>query len=293
MKFKLNNIVYADDVKDDVKHKKKTCPIPDHHKRMKESKGVCPVPHGNNNNNNKSEPSDGPDRELHPFVISAHLKSMQNKSNDPNDDTPLSKIPSTGRGNSEDGKYWENPSANQLYRSLKRKNKGIDHNDAASVAHIHEAVTSQTWDQIMEYEADYGVSSKCKVNDIKLARFQGMYGIDSYKAKFMGFFFGLKPYDRHDWTIDRCGQEVKYIIDYYAIPVDDANDVQEDVNHTHNIKGDKEHIETTQETTTSIQQKKPQELMYTIDARPAPTFMGMVNRMRKAFQRYRNDESFW
>lgn len=23
------------------------------------------------------------------------------------------------------------------------------------------------------------------------------------------------PFDRHDWIVDRCGKEVRYIIDYY------------------------------------------------------------------------------
>jgi len=23
------------------------------------------------------------------------------------------------------------------------------------------------------------------------------------------------PFDRHDWVIDRCGKQVRYIIDYY------------------------------------------------------------------------------
>lgn len=26
--------------------------------------------------------------------------------------------------------------------------------------------------------------------------------------------FGL-PFDRHDWVVDRCGQEVRYVIDFY------------------------------------------------------------------------------
>ena len=25
-----------------------------------------------------------------------------------------------------------------------------------------------------------------------------------------------KPFDRHDWTIDRCGTDVRYVIDYYS-----------------------------------------------------------------------------
>lgn len=26
---------------------------------------------------------------------------------------------------------------------------------------------------------------------------------------------GLEPFDRHDWVVDRCGREVRYIIDFY------------------------------------------------------------------------------
>ena len=23
------------------------------------------------------------------------------------------------------------------------------------------------------------------------------------------------PFDRHDWVVDRCGNEIRYVIDYY------------------------------------------------------------------------------
>ena len=26
---------------------------------------------------------------------------------------------------------------------------------------------------------------------------------------------GQLPFDRHDWWVDRCGQEVRYVIDFY------------------------------------------------------------------------------
>lgn len=26
---------------------------------------------------------------------------------------------------------------------------------------------------------------------------------------------GLAPFDRHDWVVDRCGKEVRYVIDFY------------------------------------------------------------------------------
>jgi len=25
-----------------------------------------------------------------------------------------------------------------------------------------------------------------------------------------------KPFDRHDWTVDRCGVQVEYVIDFYS-----------------------------------------------------------------------------
>lgn len=28
------------------------------------------------------------------------------------------------------------------------------------------------------------------------------------------------PFDRHDWVIDRCGTEVRYVIDYYDGDID-------------------------------------------------------------------------
>jgi cytochrome c heme-lyase len=27
-----------------------------------------------------------------------------------------------------------------------------------------------------------------------------------------------RPFDRHDWFVSRCGQEVRYVIDYYEAP---------------------------------------------------------------------------
>jgi cytochrome c heme-lyase len=39
------------------------------------------------------------------------------------------------------------------------------------------------------------------------------------------------PFDRHDWVVDRCGQDHRYIIDYYAEPTseDDVPNIFLDV----------------------------------------------------------------
>lgn len=34
-------------------------------------------------------------------------------------------------------------------------------------------------------------------------------------ARLMGWIGGPLPFDRHDWYVDRCGEEVRYVIDFY------------------------------------------------------------------------------
>lgn len=59
-----------------------------------------------------------------------------------------------------------------------------------------------------------------------------------------------KPFDRHDWIVDRCGKEVRYILDFY--------------------KG--EEVE-----------NKPVSIH--LDIRPALTFEGFIDRMRRIINR--------
>lgn len=105
---------------------------------------ACPVPH--------SEPQVGQERRPLGPVNHGYVIDRPNDPNDPMEYVPDSRIPAAGRGNSEDGKDWLNPSAGQLYRALTRKDKSIDVNDAMGVASVHEWVTAQTWEEIMVYE---------------------------------------------------------------------------------------------------------------------------------------------
>jgi len=177
---------------------------------------------------------------------SAHVDTKAlSEIKDVDDIVPPQSIPATGRGNSEDGKTWLNPSANQLYRALKRKEKPIDKENAWSVAQVHVAVTDNTWKEIMEYEALH--RDQCA--NAKLDRFSGQDGNYSLKARFFHFFLGRDyPFDRHDWIVNRCGKEVRYVIDY----------------HSH---------------------ETPTEVEYFIDARPALTLSGLYDRVRIAFRR--------
>jgi len=173
---------------------------------------------------------------------------------------PDSAIPAAGRGNSEDGHNWLNPSPNQLFRALARKQKPIEAEDADAVASVHEMVTNATWAGILEYEELH----KDKCPNPTLARFQGMYGKHTIKSKLVHLVGGSSslPFDRHDWFVDRCGKEVRYIIDYYSFEEPDP-------------------------------EGGPPLPGYSIDTRPAPTLEGMYDRLRVAYRRYRRGEQVW
>jgi hypothetical protein len=36
-----------------------------------------------------------------------------------------------------------------------------------------------------------------------------------HQARFLNFLGFKLPFDRHDWVVDRCGTDVRYIIDFY------------------------------------------------------------------------------
>lgn len=82
--------------------------------------------------------------------------------------------------------------------------------DVKIVSAIHNVVTEITWAQIKEYESLHD----CK--NVTLTKFEGKWDQLSTKAKFLSLCGYEKPFDRHDWYINRCGKEVKYIIDYYG-----------------------------------------------------------------------------
>ena len=171
---------------------------------------------------------------------------------------PHGAIPAAGRGNSFDGSTWLNPSPNALFRALKRADKPIHATDAADVSAVHNAVTDNTWQCILEYEDAH----RRRCPHPTLARFYGMDGVYSYKAQFVHRVLGGPlPFDRHDWVVDRCGTEVKYVIDYYSV---------EEPNEDGEV-----------------------EVSYSIDARPAPTLTGIVDRSRMAWRKYRAGEKWW
>lgn len=106
---------------------------------------------------------------------------------------------------------WYYPSRNQFYRTTKLKGYSFSNEDLDIALQIHNAVNEETWKRIMKIEEKY--FEICK--DQKLIRFVGKPSKLSFKASVLHLLGYNKPFDRHDWYIDRCGKTIKYIIDYY------------------------------------------------------------------------------
>lgn len=108
---------------------------------------------------------------------------------------------------------WVYPSPQMFYNALKRKGKGDDviEDDMDSVVHAHNSMNEITWQQVAMWE----LLHREECGTPTLLRFQGRPDDLSPLAKIVHWFGGPLPFDRHDWYIDRCGKQVRYVIDFY------------------------------------------------------------------------------
>ncbi|XP_022591102.2 putative cytochrome c1 heme lyase [Cyclospora cayetanensis] len=120
-----------------------------------------------------------------------------------------SSIPKTG-----EGKTWVYPSSAQFFRALQRRGKEAEKETMPAVVHVHNFVNEETWQRITTLEQNHPECAQ-----VTLTRFCGRSDDLTVTARVMnrlGWWGQL--FDRHDWYLDRCGQQVRYIIDYYDDP---------------------------------------------------------------------------
>ncbi|ORZ12732.1 cytochrome c/c1 heme lyase-domain-containing protein [Absidia repens] len=156
----------------------------------------------------------------------------------------ISTIP---RANSEEN-LWVYPSEQMFFNAMRRKNWNPDESDMPVVVPIHNAVNEQAWQKILEWERLH--VTECQ--QPKLLKFQGKPKEITPKARIRSWLGYNLPFDRHDWTVDRCGEKVTYVIDFYAGKQDP---------------------------------KKPQGVSFYLDVRPAVSPSGIWDRMRMAFKK--------
>nr|DBA44770.1 TPA_exp: holocytochrome c synthase [Cyanoptyche gloeocystis] len=136
---------------------------------------------------------------------------------------PVERVPATIRRGGTDG-TWLYPSEQMFFHALKRKGKGegIKEEDMAAVVAIHNGMNEKTWQEVMKWERAH--ASEC--DDPTLLRFKGRPFELSPKALLRRWLGGPVPFDRHDWIVDRCGKEVRYIIDFYHDEHAEPDDVK-------------------------------------------------------------------
>ncbi|KAJ9531585.1 hypothetical protein QJQ45_014950 [Haematococcus lacustris] len=85
--------------------------------------------------------------------------------------------------------------------------------DMSTVVAIHNSVNERAWAEVKAWEALH--CADCPQGP-RLVRFQGRPADLSPKARLLNALGYALPFDRHDWVVDRCGHQVRYVIDFYA-----------------------------------------------------------------------------
>ncbi|KAF7295279.1 Cytochrome c heme lyase [Mycena indigotica] len=122
-------------------------------------------------------------------------------------DREVSSIPKAADGN------WVYPSEAQFFAAMARKNHNPQSGDMKTIVPIHNAVNERAWAEVMQWEAGRG-GDAC--GGIRLVNFRGKPGEPSIRARFKTLLGYTAPFDRHDWVVDRCGLQMRYIIDFYT-----------------------------------------------------------------------------
>eukprot|EP01095_Lingulamoeba_sp_RSL-Kostka_P006659 TRINITY_DN209_c0_g1_i1.p1 TRINITY_DN209_c0_g1~~TRINITY_DN209_c0_g1_i1.p1 ORF type:complete len:351 (-),score=137.05 TRINITY_DN209_c0_g1_i1:40-1092(-) len=179
--------------------------------------GGCPVDH-----NNIPQPSIKDDEEIDPRNLMPKNPKQRPSPGQPFDLPTyrmISSIPKT------EGDKWVYPSQQMFYNAMKRKGGAIPEElgEMEEAMRLHNVINEYAWKKILEWENN--LHSDC--DDISLTSLRGRYNDVSLKAKIKQLFGYERPFDRHDWIINRCGTETRYILDYY-----DSHVINPEINAT-------------------------------------------------------------
>ncbi len=200
----------------------------------------CPIK-GNAEDISKSGTKSTEDAYKNPHMYNVYNQRLDSKNNMPSSanqqPSPGQKMPldqqrvksSIPKGGT-DSDTWQYPSPQMFWNALVRKNKieGASEADIEAVVAVHNNMNEKTWKQVMIWESLHSGELKRGGEEPKLLRFLGRPNDISPRAYLKSIFGHPKPFDRHDWFVDRGGKQVRYIIDYYH----DESNVNADVRPT-------------------------------------------------------------
>lgn len=113
--------------------------------------------------------------------------------------------------------HWVYPLQKQFFDAMKRKEWNPAAADMKTVVPIHNHVNELAWRHILNWERAHVTEAQRQCGGISLTSFKGDSKKMTPRAWVKLTLFGQEPpFDRHDWTVDRCGTEVPYVIDFYS-----------------------------------------------------------------------------
>lgn len=128
----------------------------------------------------------------------------------------------------ENDKYWVYPSEQMFWNAMIRKGwkwndavegkddesgQKFEAHDMSSIIKIHNFNNEMAWKEILKWEMALHYN-ECPTGP-KLKRFHGDAKKYTPRARIRSLMGYELPFDRHDWVVDRCGKDVRYVIDYY------------------------------------------------------------------------------
>lgn len=106
-----------------------------------------------------------------------------------------------------------------FFDALLRKNHSPNPSTIASIVPIHNAVNERAWSRILvdwEMRSPSARAANSPCGGPRLRSFSGDSGKLTPRARWYGWLGYEKPFDRHDWVVERCGGEsIEYVIDFY------------------------------------------------------------------------------
>ncbi|CAF3319447.1 unnamed protein product [Rotaria socialis] len=117
---------------------------------------------------------------------------------------------------SEKQENWVYPSPQMFWNAMLRKGwrwqeDALKPADMENIVRMHNINNELAWFEVLKWEALH--ANECM--SPRLASFGGKAKDYSPRARIRNWLGYQLPFDRHDWIVDRCGQRVRYIIDYY------------------------------------------------------------------------------
>ncbi|RWS25881.1 holocytochrome C synthase/heme-lyase-like protein [Leptotrombidium deliense] len=121
---------------------------------------------------------------------------------------------------------WQYPSEQMFWNAMLRKGwkwqdemknddreRPLKANDISNIIKIHNHTNEMAWKEILKWEMAFHYN-ECPTGP-RLRKFAGRAKDYTPRARIRSMMGYELPFDRHDWVVDRCGRDVRYIIDYY------------------------------------------------------------------------------